>query len=104
MVENIKANDFSQFTKEEQENFRLVDVRTVEEYEEGHIPKTIHIPHDEMEERYMELEEWKDEKILLICRSGRRSLYAAEILKEKGFQQVYNFEGGMLDWTGEIEK
>lgn len=103
MIKQIQASDFSQLSKEKREEFHLIDVRTLEEYNGGHIPKTIHIPHDQMDVRYTELEPMRTEKIVLICRSGKRSLYAAKILQEKGFQDVFNLEGGMLDWTGEIE-
>ncbi len=104
MIKRIHASDFAQFSKEEREKFHLVDVRTHKEYNRGHIPNSLHIPHDQMEERYTELASMRTEKILLICRSGKRSLWAAKVLQEKGFQEVYNLEGGILDWTGEIER
>ena len=104
MVRKLHAKAFCQLSPAERDAFYLIDVRTLQEYNEGHIPKTIHIPHDQIEERYHELAHLRSKKILLVCRSGIRSLYAAEILQEKGFQEVYNLEGGMLEWTGEIER
>ncbi|MGA9174536.1 MAG: rhodanese-like domain-containing protein [Thermoactinomyces sp.] len=101
---DIEASDFSQVDESERKKYVLVDVRTDEEYEDGHIPGAIHIPHDEMEARFEELNPHKDEKILLICRSGRRSVIAANILHSKGFSQLFNLKGGMLEWTGPITK
>lgn len=104
MIKKIHARDFSQLSKEERDQFHLIDVRTLNEYNRGHIPKSIHIPHDQIAVRYHELKAMREDKVLLICRSGKRSLYAAKILSQKGFQDVYNLEGGILEWTGEIEK
>lgn len=101
---DIEAGEFSQVDESGRKKYVLVDVRTSEEYEEGHIPGAIHIPHDEMEERFAELNPHKDEKILLICRSGRRSVIAAHVLHSKGFSQLYNLKGGMLEWTGPVTK
>ncbi|OYD07876.1 sulfurtransferase [Paludifilum halophilum] len=85
-------------------DYVFVDVRTDEEYNAGHIPGAIHIPHDEMEERASELESRKGEDILLICRSGRRSVIAANILADQGFSRLFNLKGGMLEWNGPVEK
>lgn len=103
MIKRIHAKDFCQLPKEEREPFHVIDVRTHREYQQGHIPKSIHLPHDQIEERYQELEHLRTKKVLLVCRVGQRSLYAAKILARKGFQEVYNLDGGMLEWTGEVE-
>lgn len=101
---DVDAGELSQAGEAERLRYVPVDVRTAEEYEEGHLPGARHIPYDEMEERAGELEEFKDQKILLICRSGRRSVIAAHVLSAKGFQQLFNLKGGMLEWTGPTEK
>jgi len=82
----------------------VVDVRTDEEYREGHIPGAKHIPYDEMENRFHELENVKEKPILLVCRSGRRSVIAANVLSEKGFNHLFNLKGGMLEWNGPVSK
>lgn len=102
MIQNISASLFSKQTKQERDTYLLVDVRTEEEYQEGHIPDAIHLPHDQMETRYTELNDHRDRNILLICRSGKRSLFAADVLTRQGFQNLYNLQGGMLEWTGEL--
>jgi len=103
MIKRIRARDFCRLPKEEQDQFYLLDVRTDKEYQSGHIPRTKHIPHDQIEARYQELAHLRTKKILIICRSGKRSLFAAKVLAAKGFQEVYNLEGGMLAWRGELE-
>ena len=80
----------------------IVDVRTIEEYEEGHIPGAICIPNETIgAERPAQLPDL-DQIILVYCRSGRRSKEAAGKLAELGYTGVLEF-GGIIDWTGDIE-
>ncbi len=74
----------------------LLDVRTLAEYQERHIEPSVLIPLQELEARYQELP--KDKTILVICRSGNRSLKAIEILQKYGFTQLYNVQGGINAW------
>ncbi len=78
----------------------VVDVRTPEEYTGplGHINHSLLIPIQELEKRIGELEQFKSKRILAICRTGRRSATATEILTQHGFD-VYNVEGGMVRWN-----
>lgn len=82
-------------------NVVVLDVRTQEEFEEGHIPNAKLIPLQELEGRLEELKE--DESYLVVCRSGNRSGKASEILLNSGFSNIYNMTGGMNDWAYEIE-
>jgi rhodanese-related sulfurtransferase len=79
----------------------VLDVRTPEEYNGGHIPGSELVPLQVLEGMSEELD--KDKSYLLVCRSGNRSQQAAEILTAKGFKNVYNMTGGMNEWTYEIE-
>ena len=88
---------------EEDEGHVIVDVRTQEEYDEGHIPGAICIPNEEITDTKPELLPDVDQVILIYCRSGRRSKEAAEKLFNMGYTHIYEF-GGIIDWTGEIEK
>ncbi|MCF6092499.1 rhodanese-like domain-containing protein [Microaerobacter geothermalis] len=99
---DIEARDFSkQYPKGH--HYRILDVRRDEEVEQGMIPDAVHIPLDELEQRAGELN--PDEDILIVCRSGRRSVFAAYLLNELGFAKLYNLKGGMLEWEGEtVEK
>lgn len=98
--QDLDAQEFSHTFHADKGKYVLVDVRTPEEFAEGHIPGAILIPHDQMEERHGELAEYKDKPLLLICRSGKRSVFAAEVLAEHGYQNLYNLKGGMLQWAG----
>ena len=77
----------------------LVDVRTPEEFSVARIPGAVN--YDIKSEDFAEQIENIDRStpMYLYCRSGRRSNTAAVKLKELGFEQVYDLEGGILDWT-----
>ena len=78
----------------------VLDVRTQEEYDQGHIPGAVCLPNEFITED-MPFPFAKDTELLLYCRSGRRSAEAAEKLRELGFSNVYDF-GGILDWPYDI--
>lgn len=75
----------------------LIDVREPAEYALHHIDEAISIPLGELEEKATTLN--KEDDILVICRTGNRSAYAAKSLVEKGFKKVYNVVPGMTEWT-----
>ncbi|TAH63631.1 MAG: rhodanese-like domain-containing protein [Anaerolineaceae bacterium] len=79
----------------------VLDVRTEEEFNSGHIKDAILIPNNEILERAEEELPDKEATILVYCRSGRRSSLAAENLTGLGYTNVYDF-GGIIDWTYEI--
>lgn len=81
----------------------ILDVRTEEEFSEGHIPGAILIPDYELAERAETELPNKDQLILVYCRSGRRSKAAAEMLVGMGYTNVKDF-GGIIDWEYDIEK
>ena len=85
------------------ESFVLLDVRSEEEFSEGHIPGAIVIPHEEISERAENEIPEKDVPVFVYCRSGRRSKIAAEELISLGYSEIYEF-GGIGDWPYEIEK
>jgi hydroxyacylglutathione hydrolase len=75
---------------------QLVDVREPDEWTEGHAPRAILIPLGELMSRRGELDPARP--VVTICRSGRRSLTAAEILLGTGFRDVRSLNGGMIAW------
>ena len=79
----------------------IIDIRTPQEYKEGHIPGVANIPLDQLAERNREIP--TDKKVLLICRSGNRSSQGTSLLRSKGFGNVYNITKGMSSWQGPIE-
>ena len=81
----------------------ILDVRTDEEFAEGHIPGAVLIPDYEIAERAEAELPDKSQLILVYCRSGNRSKTASEILAELGYTNVKEF-GGINTWPYEIEK
>jgi len=81
----------------------IIDARTQEEYDQGHIPGAIMIPEYEIADRAEKELPDKDQLILVYCRSGRRSKIAAEELVKLGYINVKEF-GGIIDWEYEIVK
>ena len=98
---NITAEEAKQIMDSE-ESYIILDVRTQEEYDEGHIPGAIVISHEEIAEKAEEVLTDKDQLILVYCRSGRRSKIAAEALVELGYTNIKEF-GGIIDWPYEVE-
>ena len=81
----------------------IIDARTQEEYDEGHISGAILIPEYEIADRAEKELPDTDQLILVYCRSGRRSKIAAEELVKLGYTNVKEF-GGIIDWEYEIVK
>ena len=79
----------------------LLDVREPPEFigELGHIPGSALVPLRELAERAAELQAHKSGPTVVVCRSGVRSTTAAAILEGLGFEQVFNLQGGMVDWN-----
>ncbi len=74
----------------------LVDVREPFEWAQAHVPGAVHIPLMQVPARAAELP--RDRTLLLFCRSGNRSAYAANVLRAMGFADVLNVEDGILGW------
>ena len=86
-----------------QENFVLLDVRTQEEFDAGHIAGAILLPYDEIAFKAATVLPDKEKEIVLYCRSGRRSAIAKKALVELGYKDVEDF-GGINRWKGELVK
>lgn len=80
---------------------QLLDVRTPEEFAEGHLKDAENI--NVLEDDFIsEVEKLDPEKpIYVYCRSGKRSAKAAQILKEKGFKEIRDLQGGFLEWEAQ---
>ena len=93
-IKSISVEEVYEIIKNK-EDYLIIDVRTKEEYDEGHIGGATLLPVQELEDRLNELP--KDKPIIVYCRSGNRSRTAAGILVNNGFTQVYDM-GGIGDW------
>lgn len=77
-----------------------VDVREVYEFEAGHIEQMVNVPLSSLEETYHELPTGVE--LVIICRSGARSMQAIDFLQSRGYTQLTNVKGGMLEWDGDV--
>jgi len=98
---NITAEEAKQIMDTE-EGYIILDARTQEEYDEGHIPGAIVISHEEITEKAEDVLTDKEQLILVYCRSGRRNKIAVEALVELGYTNIKEF-GGIIDWPYEVE-
>ena len=97
---NIAAEEAKKLMDSE-EGCIILDVRTREEYDQGHIPGAVLIPNTEIEAKAADLLPDKEQLILVYCRSGRRSKLAAQSLADLGYTNIREF-GGILDWPYEV--
>ena len=80
-----------------------IDVREDVELEFGVIDGAMHIPVQSVPGQLNELEQYKDETVVLLCRSGRRSDQVGGFLEEMGFKDVINLDGGMNAWAVDVD-
>ncbi len=107
-LQNGSTKELVQYAELEQKiaaqaDFILLDVRTPEEYQEGHIPGAVLLPYDKIAIQAAVVLPDKEKEIIVYCRSGRRSAIAAETLGKLGYMKVADF-GGISRWQGQLEK
>jgi len=73
----------------------IIDVRSTEEYASGHLPYSLHIPYEQVEQQFAQLELRKDRSVVLYCRSGNRAGIAYKALEKIGYTALHN--GGGLN-------
>ncbi|OIJ14432.1 rhodanese [Anaerobacillus alkalilacustris] len=87
---------------DDQEDIVYIDVREPHEFKNGHINGMVNVPLSQLENNYDIIP--KEKTVVIFCRSGNRSLQAANILKDIGYKDLVNVKGGILDWKGEVVK
>lgn len=94
--QTISVDEFDK--KLADKNIQLIDVRTPDEYKQGHLKNALNynINSSEFENQLSGLD--KSKPIMVYCLSGGRSASAAEVMSEKGFREVYNMQGGIMKW------
>ena len=97
-IKTVGVEEFAQIIQDNA--VQLLDVRTPEEYAEGHIKgfTMIDVKADTFSDLVDEMLV-KDQPVAVYCRGGRRSLTAADILVQKGFKTIYNLEKGYTSWV-----
>ncbi|WP_264558294.1 rhodanese-like domain-containing protein [Flavobacterium sp. N2270] len=95
-VELLNSDKFEQ--KLDVENVQLVDVRTPEEFAEGHLPNAINVNvmDDNFDAEMAKLD--KEKPVMVYCKSGGRSAKAASKLKVQGFKNISDLDGGITSW------
>tara|TARA_R110001583_G_scaffold56263_1_gene170075 strand:- start:1760 stop:2164 length:405 start_codon:yes stop_codon:yes gene_type:complete len=94
----ISQQEFLEALKVPNNNIVLLDVRTAEEYNEGHIAGAINISHNAIEENLKQLTQYKNSTVVVYCRSGHRAGIAANILSSNGFTNLQHLTGDMNGW------
>jgi hydroxyacylglutathione hydrolase len=95
---SFSALDVDELAKQllQSESLYVLDVRTLEEWSSGHIPRSHHLELNDLEKSLKHLP--KDRAFALLCRSGQRASLAASLLQKYGFPSVMNIRGGMQAW------
>ncbi|TCK85546.1 rhodanese-like domain-containing protein [Albibacterium bauzanense] len=95
-IQTINAEQFNKLLVLDE--VQLVDVRTPEEFQSGHIKDAENIDYNNENFKSKASSLDKSKPVLVYCRSGKRSASAAEILKEMGFTKIVSLDGGMISW------
>jgi len=80
------------------ENAEVLDLRSAEEFEKGHIINSVNLAAATLEEKQKELEKYKDKTVILCCNQGQESIRIARILKMKGLEKLFCLKGGIAAW------
>ena len=96
-VTNLTQEEFIQGYRKAQ----LIDVREPKEFEAGHILGARNVPSTQLRQRYKEIR--PDLPVYLYCQNSGRSARAALFLKKKGYNKVYQLQGGFKTWTGKVK-
>ena len=76
----------------------ILDVRTSEEFSEGHVPGAVNVPHTTLADRLAELPDAGSERIVVYCHSGKRAQMATDLLQANGYTGIMELEGHMSGW------
>ncbi len=93
----VTIDEAKEIITEDSELF-ILDTRTQEEYDAGHIENAILIPYDQLEMNLDELKGFEDKPILVYCRTGNRSSQAVKTLIDNGFNKIYHMNQGYSKW------
>lgn len=99
-VEQVSTEQLANMMTNASDDVFYVDVREPHEFQESHIEGMTNVPLSELESNYHLIP--ADKTVVIICRSGNRSLQALNKLKDFGYQNLVNVKGGMLAWEGEV--
>ncbi|GMR09101.1 MAG: hypothetical protein BMS9Abin26_2115 [Gammaproteobacteria bacterium] len=95
-IKEIHAPELAQLLAHKDNDIRVIDVREAREITAGVIHGADHMPLASIPLKLNEIR--REEKVVLVCRSGARSAQACAFLDNQGYEHVYNLRGGMMDW------
>ena len=96
-MESFEIN-IDELKKKQKNGAKIIDVRSSQEYNEGHLPDAINIPYYEIKKSIDKLLTDKSQEIVLYCQSGSRSKQAYKMLIKLNYNNVYSLYGGMDNW------
>ncbi|MBL4899294.1 MAG: rhodanese-like domain-containing protein [Colwellia sp.] len=102
----VFASETSQISQQElltalkapNHNIVVLDVRSAQEYDNGHLVNAINISHNTVAEKLNQLSQYQNSTVVVYCRSGRRAAFAENILAENGFENLRHLTGDMNGW------
>ena len=97
LIKEIEVTELAEL-KESGDNIRVIDIRQPAELNSGIIPGAEGLPMHIIPLRINEFK--RDEKLVMVCRSGARSAQACMFMQQQGYDNVYNLRGGMIAWAG----
>ncbi|WP_257008246.1 rhodanese-like domain-containing protein [Bacillus sp. FJAT-45350] len=102
-IAQISTEELATLLDEKQdEEIFFVDVREVNEFNDGHIQGMVNVPLSQLEQTHHQIP--TNQQVVIFCRSGNRSLQAANLLKDLGYTNLTNVKGGILAWEGHVIK
>ncbi|MBU3160747.1 rhodanese-like domain-containing protein [Clostridium frigoris] len=102
-IKNVSAEEAHKLINDDNE-FIIIDVRTKEEYDDGHIPGAKLVPVQSLTMKLDELAVYKDKPLLVYCASGGRSPRAVETLANNDFKNIYHLNRGIGSWRYNIAR
>jgi len=99
----MNVQTLAELLQDEKQQTFLLDVRTPREREVALLEPSLFIPLQELHLRFRELAPYKEKRMVVYCHHGIRSDYATHFLKDAGFDDVHNLEGGIDAWSLEID-
>ena len=103
-VKNVSAEEAYRLINDGDKEFIIIDVRTKEEYDNGHIPGAKLVPVQILHMKLDELGVYKDKPVLVYCASGGRSPKAVNLLLKNKFGPIYHMNHGLSDFNGNLKK
>ncbi len=101
-MKSLNGKEFEVELKQSMNKAQLIDVREISEFRQGRIVGAKNIPLSQIGQMLDQIS--MDKPVFLYCRSGMRSKQAAKILSRKGYSQIYNLNGGIMAWSGQVVK